>query len=101
VGFSVEPDEGDSRRFRLVGELDLATSETLLASLTPVTEEPGDVSLDLSQLSFIDSSGIRGILILAEALGGRGRLLLLGAVEPVLRTLRLVGIEQAENIQIS
>jgi anti-anti-sigma factor len=57
--------------------------------------------LDLSELSFIDSSGIRTLLVAAETLGARGRLILESPSEPVLRTLRLVGIEQAQNIEIS
>jgi anti-anti-sigma factor len=99
--FSVEPQEGDGRGFRLVGELDLATTSILIERLSPLAAEAGDLRLDLSELTFIDSSGIRSLLILSESLGTRGQLMLGSPAEPVLRTLELVGIEQAENIQIS
>jgi anti-anti-sigma factor len=85
----------------LVGDLDLATSQTLTERVSPLTAEEGDLRLDLSELTFIDSSGIRSLLILSESLGDRGRLILMSPAEPVQRTLELVGIEQAENIQIS
>ena len=40
----------------LVGELDLANAETLAAELEQTTE--GELVLDLSELEFIDSTGI-------------------------------------------
>lgn len=101
MAFSVEPQEGDGRRFRLVGELDLATAAVLIERLEPVAAQEGDLRLDLSELAFIDSSGIRSLLILSESLGSRGLLVLQSPAEPVLRTLELVGIGQAENIEIS
>ena len=85
----------------MVGELDLATSAILIERVSPLAAEEGDLRLDLSELVFIDSSGIRSLLILSESLGSRGLLVLVSPAEPVLRTLELVGIEQAENIQIS
>lgn len=85
----------------MIGELDLATSAILIERLSPIVAEDGDLRLDLSELGFIDSSGIRSLLILSESLGPRGMLVLMSPAEPVLRTLELVGIEQAENIQIS
>jgi anti-anti-sigma factor len=84
-----------------VGELDLATSQLLIEAISPVAAQDGDLRFDLTELSFIDSSGIRSFLIAAESLGTRGHLILESPSEPVLRTLRLVGIEQAENIEIS
>jgi len=85
----------------LVGELDLATSPVLIDTMSPVAAQDGDIDLDLAELTFIDSSGIRALLVLAEELGGHGHLILARPPESVLRTLRLIGIEQAENIQIS
>jgi anti-anti-sigma factor len=85
----------------LVGELDLATSPILTEQLLPLAADDGDLRLDLSGLAIIDSSGIRSLLILSESLGTRGHVILLSPDEPVLRTLQLVGIEQAENIEIS
>ena len=101
MAFSMEPDEHDDRAFRLVGELDLATSPVLMETASPLAATGGDIRLDLAGLSFIDSSGIRTLLILAETLGERSRLVLVTPAESVLRTLELVGIDQARNIEIS
>lgn len=97
----MEPRPGEDRRYRLVGELDLATVPILTDTLSPATAGDGNLELDLADLTFVDSSGIRGLLLLAEGMGSRGHLVLAEPNEAVLRTLRLVGIEQAANIEIS
>jgi len=51
----------DPRRYRLVGELDLASVDELSERLQPQVAARGDLSLDLSELTFIDSSGIRAL----------------------------------------
>ena len=49
-------------RMTLVGELDLSTTEGLRARLDEVQRAKRRVRLDLSELEFIDCSGIRAIL---------------------------------------
>jgi anti-anti-sigma factor len=100
MAFSIEPESGESRRFRLSGELDLATSQILMDVVLPVTEQDGSVRLDLTDVQFIDSSGIRSLLLLSEALDSRGCLTLFHPSESVERTLLLVGIDRAENLVI-
>ena len=49
------------------GELDIATVQTLWARVQDVLEPPPDrVLLDLTDLSFIDSTGCRGLLRAAK-----------------------------------
>jgi anti-sigma B factor antagonist len=51
----------DPRRYRLVGELDLYCVDELSEGLLPRVAAGGDLRLDLSELTFIDSSGIRAL----------------------------------------
>jgi anti-sigma B factor antagonist len=51
----------DPRRYRLVGELDLYSVDELSERLQPHVAAGGDLRLDLSELTFIDSSGIRAL----------------------------------------
>jgi anti-anti-sigma factor len=48
------------RAFRLIGELDISNA-TLAALLDREVQWEGDITLDLSELTFIGSSGIRVI----------------------------------------
>lgn len=49
-------------RIALLGELDLAVADQLSARLEQLSRDRIPVRLDLSQLEFIDSSGIRTLL---------------------------------------
>jgi anti-anti-sigma factor len=53
-----ETDEG----FRLKGELDMATAEDLSELLKTAAAKDDPIVLDLSEVSFMDSSGLRALL---------------------------------------
>jgi anti-anti-sigma factor len=56
--------DSDGRvRLLLLGELDHATTEDLVQRLEQLKESGSPARLDLSSLEFIDSSGIRSVLV--------------------------------------
>jgi anti-sigma B factor antagonist len=56
--------DSDGRtRLVLLGELDHATTDGLLQRLEQLKERGTPVRIDLSQLGFVDSSGIRSLLV--------------------------------------
>ena len=55
--FDVRTDGSDDR-FELRGELDMATVRHFLDAVQPAIESARDVTLDLSRLTFMDSTGI-------------------------------------------
>jgi anti-sigma B factor antagonist len=56
--------EGDRHTLALTGELDLATAPALEGDLRAACEAgAGELLLDLSELSFIDSTGLRAVLV--------------------------------------
>lgn len=54
-----------SGRLRLVGEIDMSTADTLARILTAEREKGRELSLDLSAVTFIDSTGLRVLLSFA------------------------------------
>jgi anti-sigma B factor antagonist len=54
----------DASRTKLVlsGELDLASAPTLLETVSIAARAPDALTIDLSRLSFIDSSGVHALL---------------------------------------
>jgi anti-sigma B factor antagonist len=72
----------------------MSGAEPLLGRLTEMAGETGgDVVIDLGEVTFIDSAGMRALLILREGLTARDRALRLRAVTPeVRRLLDLVGL---------
>src|SRR3954452_2747732 len=99
VPFSVgQHDDGDALVFVPRGELDLATAPELEAAVLGALEDGRRVVIDLRELEFMDSSGVR-VLIAAHGKAGDGgeRLTL---VRPpngstVERILEIAGVDQA------
>jgi anti-sigma B factor antagonist len=100
VSLEVIADEHDRRRARLVGELDLATADALVAELSNLLPEgSGDVVLDIRGLSFVDSTGIRALIGISNRLQ-EGALVLEGPSPGVRRVLELVRADSFPNLRI-
>jgi anti-sigma B factor antagonist len=89
-GFSIRI--GTDRTARLIGELDLSVYDEATDQLLSAFDGPGDVRLDLSELSFVDSSGIRLLIQLRRALGEGDRIVLSSPTPQVRKILDAVGI---------
>jgi serine/threonine-protein kinase RsbW len=80
-------------RIRLSGEIDFRTADALRAELDTVSAMPGDLVVDLSGSTYMES---RGYAVLAEAakrLRSEGRRTVLESPSPaVMHTLRLTGL---------
>jgi anti-sigma B factor antagonist len=92
---------GHARAFRLEGELDLATVDTLVERIGPAAEESGDIRLDAAGLSFIDSSGLHGLFSLARKLSGRGTLVIEHATPFVRGVFSLTGLDRSDDIRFA
>jgi anti-sigma B factor antagonist len=92
----------DRVRMLVRGEIDLADERPLIDEVDAVVGASADVvvELDLAEVDFIDSSGLRALLLLRRAHGDR---VLLGARSaPVQRVLEIAGLaemftDHAEN----
>ena len=85
---------------RLSGELDLAATRQLTEALLYDVPQEGELTLDLSDLDFVDSAGLRAILAYAGERNGNGPLVLLNATEPVTRVFELVRLDQHPCIEV-
>ena len=81
----------DPPGYRLVGEVDMA-SVSLLREALDGSMHPGGITLDLAELTFIDSSGIHCIVQHALSRNGSGPLTLVNVTPIVQRTLDIVGV---------
>ena len=91
--------EGERVVVALSGELDLATAPQLRSCLAPLVTSPTapqELVLDLSELCFLDASGISALLTVQRALAARGGRLALRApsrlVRRVVKVLDLDGL---------
>jgi len=100
VPLEILQEDEASLRWRLVGDLDLATADVLVETVVPRIEEPdAAVALDLRELSFVDSSGIRALISIATRLAG-GTLTLVAPSPPVAKVLQLVRADSFPNLRI-
>lgn len=80
---------------RLAGELDMSTASQLHEVLDVAVEHGGTILVDLSELTFMDSTGINVFLRAAVSLRGRGCLILHGERDRVRRVLDLIRIDES------
>jgi len=90
----------DGRGIRLAGEVDMENVDRLEYALEPLAARGGEVLVDCSALTFMDSSGFGVLINAAKALGDRGRLVLISPGELIARTLNLMGVEMVPNLEV-
>ena len=90
----------NGKGLRLAGELDLATAPGLTEALLDFASSEGEVYLDLSEVSFLDSSGLRVILALARSRGDSRSVVLLDPSAAIMRILEIMGIDEHPGIEI-
>lgn len=98
--FGVSSDRGphDVCVVRVVGEVDLSHEEDLRAELRrAVSSDAPGIVVDLTECEFIDSSGIRALLLSREAQDGDGEgegLAVAASSEQILRILSVMGLDK-------
>jgi anti-anti-sigma factor len=91
-----EQHQGEWIVLRLTGELDVGSAPVLRHRLSQLSAEKRPVRLDLSQLGFIDSSGMHLLVAtITEARTGQWRIEVPGSLGPnVEQSLRLAKLER-------
>jgi anti-sigma B factor antagonist len=85
--------EGDGARVAVSGELDIATVPRLAEAMRGADEAAG-VVLDLSELRFLDTSGLRAVIDEDRRASAHGRRLqIVRGPAPVQRVFALAGVE--------
>jgi anti-anti-sigma factor len=85
---------------RVRGDVDLATAPELCQALEPLgpTEQ---VTVDLSEVAFIDSSGLRVLLEFAsDSRDGNAPLRIASPSRTVLRVMEIVGMTELPQIEV-
>jgi anti-anti-sigma factor len=92
TNFCVVPNSPSS--FRLVGELDLASVAIFEAGVKAALDAHDVLTLDVSELAFLDSIGVRALFSAADTVGARGgHIVLSQPTKTVANTLDLVKAE--------
>jgi len=97
---TVVSDQSDPIVITLAGEFDLSGREGFEAALMPCWEVPSQgIVLDLTGLTFMDSSGIRSVVEVHQRSTHEGRTLQVHVNETVLYVLKLTGLTELLGIE--
>jgi anti-anti-sigma factor len=84
---------------RLSGEFDMSSVETFRLAVETSADPDREIVLDLTELTFLDSSGIRAILTMAREIGTNG--VVMRNTQPnVRRVIELIGIEGRNGVRL-
>lgn len=96
--FGVDAREG---RVAVSGEVDLSVSEELHRALAEACRPGSDLEVDLTGVSFIDSSGVHSLLRALAALDEDCRMILLIPQQGVVtRVLDILGVEGVPEVEV-
>jgi anti-sigma B factor antagonist len=84
---------------RLSGEFDMSSVETFRLAVETSADPEREIVLDLTELTFLDSSGIRAILTMAQEIGANG-VVMRNPQPNVRRVIELIGIEGRSGIRL-
>jgi anti-anti-sigma factor len=94
---TIEKGDADGRTLIISGEIDMSNVQDLVEAATELAESRG-LRLRMEGVSFIDSTGIRGLLRIAEMTGGE--LVLVSPHPAVRKVLRVLGLDATPPLRI-
>ena len=93
-------EDDDALGVRVHGELDTMTADRLFEAVQSWPEKVNTCIVDLEHCDFLDSSGIRALLLSQRHLdGGKGTLRLVNVSSHIDRVLRIAGVQEIIKIE--
>jgi anti-anti-sigma factor len=87
--------------YQSTGRLDTATAGAAeKALLALLVDDVNSITMDLSELDYVSSAGLRVLLVVAKAAKARGGKLVLTAPKPaILEVIKISGFDRIINVQ--
>ena len=90
---------GDVTVVRPAGKLDALTSPQFQEAISDIVQETaGGLVIDLSDVPYVSSAGLRVFIQAAKSLMGKGKLAVSGLNDPVRQVFELAGFEKLMSI---
>jgi len=92
---------GSRHTLFVTGELDVATAPALESAIDGALDgQDGELFLDFSDLTFIDSTGIRAVMQVHNKVASFGsRMVILSPTAPVRRVLEITGFDRVMDVR--
>jgi anti-anti-sigma factor len=98
MDFVVEQDA--DHRFRVSGEVDMATAQQLFQLLEPAVRSGGEIRVDVSAMTFLDSVGLQTLAALGKRCVNGDSIVIEGATGQVAKLFEIVGADMLPNLVI-
>ncbi|MGZ5317850.1 MAG: STAS domain-containing protein [Actinomycetota bacterium] len=92
--------DGDGAVLSVVGEIDLASAPQFKEALAQLVAEEISVTIDLGDVTFMDSSGLHVLLTFASSMNGNGPVRIVNPSRTVLRTMQIVGMTTVPQVEV-
>ena len=89
----------DGTGLKLAGELDLHSAGDLATALTAF-QEADEVWLDMTEVTLIDSSGLRSILSFAGSRNGHGKILIVDPTAVIGPVFKIIALDDPTCIEV-
>lgn len=84
----------------VAGEIDLASAPEFKEALAQVAAEKIPVTVDLADVTFMDSSGLHVLFTFASSTNGTGPVRVVNPSRTILRTMQIVGMTAVPHIEV-
>jgi anti-sigma B factor antagonist len=88
-----------ARAFAVSGRLDTTTAPELEAAINAVTGEAQSLKLDISEVDYVSSAGLRVILAAHKTMSSKGGLTVSGAKPEIMEVFEMTGFSDILNIE--
>jgi len=92
--------DGQGAVLSVAGDIDLASAPEFKEALAQLAAEKVSVTIDLANVTFMDSTGLHALFTFASATNGNGPVRVLNPSRTVLRTMQIVGMTSVPQIEI-
>lgn len=86
--------------FHVAGELDLLGAPQLIAAIEDADRSRDDhLAIDMTRVSFLDSSGVEALLVVRQTATDGNRLVLINPTDQALKVLEIGGVVQLFEVR--
>lgn len=91
--------EGNRLTIYLIGRVNVKTASEFEDGVMKMLDDVTDLTLDLSELQFISSSGLRSLLKIQKKMNFKGTMTVVNVNDDIMEVFRLTGFDNFLNIQ--
>ena len=91
--------QGSELTVKLAGRLDTITAPDFQAEVIPALEDVSVLVIDLEDLEYISSAGLRVMVEIAKKMNGKGEMKLINLCDVVMDIFTVTGLDSIFNIE--